>query len=874
MIQFLALCGLLCGICSAQASPLQSVLDDQHTHSLATDESAVGAFANPAAAGFDPEVARFGYFGSIEESGESRAEDWAFYSKLGGLVFGVKHRESGSQFLNQYRLGMGFGDREHQSGFAYVWNRGNLPNGQGPDEFLLSSLDRFAPFGRQMPQFSLGLVHHFILGKANNALSKDFHGNRYWGEGGIAVRPLPAVRGLGSLSLSADASWDRNAEFHGDRVWLGAQWSPLNYLSLSAKQNVNLEDFAFSADLQLGGLGVGILSSESELSQTSTGSNMTNNMMHVELSSALFNQPPRFRAARKTYAHLKLDGMAGEYSWLISGDKFRLPDFLEQMDAIQEDPRVKGVFIDRRPGFSADPTLLWEIRRRLQEFKDSGREIVYYSHNLKLFDLYLASVADRRAILPTGAAEIILPMGGERLYFKSALERAGIEFSRWNVGAWKGAGEPFAADRMSDEVRENVGRVFRELREHIDATIAEGYGLSDTQMNELMGSYFLNEDRLQELGIIDTMLYNDRVKAWVCNRLDEDEEEEGEGLKISFGDEGGDHLVSIRALTPEYTRREWMDDREIAVIYASGPIRAGSSIGPFVIGHKTVIKQLKAARKNDRIQAVVLHIDSPGGSGYASDLVWREMQLLKEEKPLIVTQGFLAASGGYYFSMSGDEILTSPLTITGSIGVAAGAFFDKGLMEKSGFRQDGVWAGKQPLGGAALPFGLNLQAGEAEMRLPTIPVMGRPLNEQQDREIRGLIRHYYDDFVDKVAEGRELEWEQVHAMAEGRVWSGPTAIEKDLADSIGGLEEAIEEARRQAELPADAKVQEYFPEFSLAQFFELFWGMATLQLDETRAEMAADAMQTAEDEQLKLLGTARPEVLFDYFLFSPQKSFE
>ena len=166
-----------------------------------------------------------------------------------------------------------------------------------------------------------------------------------------------------------------------------------------------------------------------------------------------------------------------------------------------------------------------------------------------------------------------------------------------------------------------------------------------------------------------------------------------------------------------------------------------------------------------------------------------------------------------------------------------------------------------------MPFGLNLEAGNVSMRLPTLPVAGRPLSDQQDREIRGLIRSFYDDFVDKVAEGREMEWDAVHAIAEGRVWSGPTAIELGLADSVGGLKEGIDEAIRRAELKGPVDVEEIYPRFSLSQIFELAGGMATLSLDEKMSEMSTEARQTAQDEQLLQLGSSRPELLFDFFMF-------
>lgn len=870
MVRSLFLLAALPALVAAQVFP---PLDSDLVGSLANPEGAVGAYQNAAGAFFDEESAELEYFGSLEDQDSPYHSDWSLYTKGGPLSFGLRHRTlAGDRYNNQFRLGLGMGDRDNLVGLAYAWNQGNLPGGEGPDQFLLSSIDRFAPFGLDWPQFSLGAVHHFLLGK--DPANKAFHRNRYWGEGGLAVRPAPSVRGLETFSLYCDAAWDGKGEFHGDRVWYGAQWSPFNMVSLSLRKNANLDDLAMGLDLQFANLGLGYLGAEAE--NLSGGENPTANRAHLRMSSSLFHKVRLMDPPRRAYAHLKLEGMAGNYPWLISGMKFRLPRFLEQMEHLERDPRVKGVLVEMRPGFQADMIVLWEIQRALKRFREQGREVVFYSHDLSLGSLYLASQADRVGLLPIGEAGIN-PLGREGLYYKDALAKAGIEFTRWNVGAYKGAGENFSNASMSPEVKENVGRVFQDLYKHLTGEIQTGFGLDDPTMARLMDSYFHDADELVELGIVDTLIYDDMVEDWVCHRAKDDDKEKGHkeggfsiGLKMDLAGKAGskETLQPISSFVTPEVRTQWMDDRQIAVIYASGPIRDGSSIGPFVIGHETVIQQLKAARTNDRIKAVVLYVDSPGGSGYASDLVWREMQRLQEDKPLVVVQGFLAASGGYYFSMSADHIVTSPVTITGSIGVAAGAFFDKGLMAASGFTQDGVWAGKAPLGGAVMPYGVNLEAGSSSLRLPNIPVAGRPLNEQQDREIRALIRSFYDDFVDKVAEGRKMEWDAVHAIAEGRVWSGPTAIELKLADSIGGLQEGITEAARQAELDGPVEVQEFYPSFNFGQLFELLGAMnGDFSLTSAKQAVCLDARNTAREEQVQQLGSGRPELLFDYFLF-------
>lgn len=846
-----------------------------HVGSIASFRGPAAAWRNPALLGFNAENAEFELFGSTEGESHAQVDEMGFFLRLGGLGFGMEHYESdlggmGNRVAERYSIGSGATTGAFSVGYSYLWSKGNLDALKQPDQV------KFGLAWQPNRWISLAGVATGVVGQApTGPTGAEIYPDDIL-EAGIALRPLTR-----RLTLSLDGSWSMldNEFIEGsDTYWAGIEAEPFDWLRLAARRNLDTEDMVAQVDLVWRGLSVGGV-----LPQANDDALDPGNRWHVYGSAAEFNHFHPVKPKPKLFARINLSGIGGEYNWLVVGTKFRMLEFLEQMDLAEKDPRVKGLLIQWQPGFQADAAMLHEIRRRIESYKEhTGGEVAFYSHSLGLGSLYLASVADRRAMLPIGEGEFG-NFGGERLYYGDVLDVAGIDYIRFNRGAWKGAGEDLDSNHMSDEVRENVGRALTEIYDVMVEDTRRGYGFDEARMSDILSHWFVTKQDLLDFGLVDTLVYPDKVEDWVCRRAgddDEDGDEDGKSISISigfpnllsFGGEGGDKkgngekVVSLRSLEIEKYARDWGQPDEIAVIYASGPIYDGRSVGPLLIGQETVVKQLEAARKDDRIKAVVFHIDSPGGSGYASDLIWHEMERLKKKKPLIVSQGFLAASGGYYLSMTADTILTTPLTITGSIGVAAGVFVDNGLAESASFRQDGVWAGKkESLGGAGILADLRVPAGHATLRLPTLPVMGRPLTESQHADLKGMIDDFYVDFVDKVAKGREMEWEEVDAIAEGRIWSGPTALELGLVDTMGGLGEAIELARR--ELGKDGKraeIREIHPDLSLNDLlFLLFNGMSNLSLEQAKQDLFELKQADLEPGRVQLLGSGRPELLID-----------
>lgn len=828
-----------------------------HVGSVAAGRGPAAAFWNPALLGYEQGTTQLEFIFSGEDEDHPQTDELGVFANLGGLGFGMIHEESpAGLFVNQYRLGLGSGTRGNYTGLAYGWSVGNDDSAKTPDQLILSCLTqphRYVSFGST----------------ATWALGNTYQQPGTLLESGLALRPF-----TDRVTLSVDGAWrfdggsyiERSAEY-----WAGVEVEPVDYLRLSARKHLDTDDIVFQAGLNLRHLSLGAILPDAE-SDAKPG---PGTRYSVLFSDRTFNKGLALRHKKQLFARIELAGMAGEYPWLMVGQKFQLQKFLTQMEAAEKNPRLKGLFLNIRPDFQADMALLREIRERIVEYKaKTGGEVAVYCHGHSLGTLYLASVADRRAMLPIGEAQID-NMGRERLYLADAFEEAGIDFVRFNIGAYKGAGEDFDRNAMSPEVRENVGACLNDIYNHVTEGIREGYGLSQAQLDELLAHWFVTRDQLMAMKLVDTLLYDDQVEDWVCRResSDDDDDKKSVGFTISLGVNmkdleklKGDRVVSLASLTELPIHRRWGGKPEIAVIYASGPIYSGRSLGPLAIGDETLIKQFKAVREDDNIKAVVFHIDSPGGSGYASDLVWREMERLKKKKPLIVVQGFVAASGGYYLSMAADTILSTPMTITGSIGVAAGLFFDKGLMNNAKLRQDGVWAGKkESFGGTMVAAPLDFKAGSAQLRMPPLPIFGRELTENQSLELHAMIKDFYTDFVQKVADCRDKSWEEVNGIAEGRVWSGPAAQKLGLVDGQGGLRDGIELARLKADLKKeDVKIKEIHPELSFEDIIQLLQmlrqggGMSAAQ-----QRLFAEQVGLTQDMRLSILGSGKPELLLD-----------
>jgi protease-4 len=489
----------------------------------------------------------------------------------------------------------------------------------------------------------------------------------------------------------------------------------------------------------------------------------------------------------KRYVSLDLENKTLTYQKALYFDKERVAwiDLARELDRIRNDRSVRGVAINMA-GLRRSASLGWELRHKLQELRTSGKEIIVHIDRMGL-DYYVASVADRISMDPQG--QILLPgLALHRTYVRGALDKLGIGVEEWRFFTHKSAMESFSRKSMSDADREQIGRAVDVIYETVREGVCTSRNMTPADFDALVDEQALfTAERAYAKGLVDTIARWDALEDWLKGHRD------------------GARLASHRwgAAERYYPDEPWGRPKEIAVVYALGECDMDKGIR----GRETSKHMRGLAKKRD-VAAVVLRADSPGGDALPSDLVAEATRKIKEEKkPVVVTQGDVAGSGGYWISMDGTKILTTPLTITGSIGVIGGWFWDSGVGEKTGFSADGVQRGDHS----------DLFTGIRFPMLGTLPT--RNLTDVEKDGIRGLMLELYGGFVKKVAAGRGVSEEHVRSVGEGRIWMGQDAIERKLCDEIGGLPEAIEEAKALAGIAPDEEV--ILTEYPPRRFFQM-----------------------------------------------------
>ena len=440
-----------------------------------------------------------------------------------------------------------------------------------------------------------------------------------------------------------------------------------------------------------------------------------------------------------------------------------LNKIIRVIDQAKEDDKIKGIILDLTT-LSSGYAKISEIRNKLKDFKSSGKFIYAYADYYYFPTYYMASVADSVFVNPEGEMSFT-GMVGQVSFFAGALEKMGIEVQAIRAGKFKGAVESFTRKNLSPENRLQMEAYINSVYNEVLSKISDARGISVEKLKS-------DADQLQmksvndfiSAGYIDQALYKDQFYSTMKKRMGEDEDK-----KVP--------LISEKKYAKSIRVKGSSRDR-IAVIYASGDIIGGKGDGT-QIAADDMAKTLKSARLDDKIKSVVFRIDSRGGSSLASDIIWREAKLLAEEKPLIVSMSDVAASGGYYIATPARKILAEPTTITGSIGVfGLIPNAEKLLNDKMGITFEYIGTGK------------NSDMGRID----------RPLTSNQKDYIGSIIDKIYDTFLTRVADGREMTKEEVHAVAQGRVWTGKMAKEVGLVDQLGGLEDAIAVAAEEAGL--------------------------------------------------------------------------
>jgi protease IV len=518
---------------------------------------------------------------------------------------------------------------------------------------------------------------------------------------------------------------------------------------------------------------------------------------------------------------LKVEGSLPDYvpdtlsNRLFGNDRESLTSLIEQLKKAKVDNRISGVLVEIKilmAGWGkAD-----ELREAIADFKTSGKPIYAYIEIGSNKEYYIATACDRIYIMPTGDL-FINGLAADVMFFRGSLDKLGIYPDVFQIGKYKNAPDQFTRKEMTDAHREVINSILDDFFNRFVNAVAEARKKSPDDVRALIDNAPLNAKDALDAGLIDGANYRDEVENEMKKRLGF---KEGEELRITKADTYSD--ISPESLGLNRGER-------IAIIYASGEIGGGrsddGSFGGQSTGSDTMIKAIDDARKDDSIKAIVLRVDSPGGSAYASDVIWHAIEEAKKKKPVVVSMGDMAASGGYYIACNANKIIAEPSTYTGSIGIFAGKPVLKGFYDWIGVTNEYVMRGKNA--------GL---LRETEKFTP----------EERAKFESIIKRMYYDEFVPRVARGRGRDAEYVDSIGQGRVWTGAQAKEKGLVDEFGGLDRAVDVARQLANIPAEKGVHRVVLPYPRGLFDNLFGrggddedARASVQLEQQRAAVNA-----------------------------------
>lgn len=469
----------------------------------------------------------------------------------------------------------------------------------------------------------------------------------------------------------------------------------------------------------------------------------------------------------KRYLDVKLAGAVADqkpgFSLTGSGRVRTAWTLLSLLDRAGRDRSVRGLLL-RLDSPRMSVAQAQELRDALLDFRARGKRVVVHGHQFGMLDYYLASAADR--IITHPLSDITIPgIAATTTFLKGTLEKLDIKPQPTRHGRYKSAIETFTEDSLTAANREQYEALVDGVYRAWVAGVAQGRNMSAARVESLVNRAFFIASDARAAGLVDTCCYDDELDSLLCGEF-------GRLRRVPEARYARDDSFAYR----------WHSPPRVAVIYAGGSIGGGESGTDFLTGERnmgarTMTRAIREVRNDRAVRAVVLRIDSPGGDGFASDLIWRELELTRKKKPVIVSMAGVAASGGYYIACNADRIYALPSTITGSIGVFSIGFVTEGLYNKLGARRQAVKRGE------------HADMGDLRTWTP-----------EEDSMVQAIVDRFYEQFIAKVATGRHLTTEQVDAVGQGRVWVGSDAVEVGLVDSLGGLHQAIDCARNRARL--------------------------------------------------------------------------
>lgn len=493
---------------------------------------------------------------------------------------------------------------------------------------------------------------------------------------------------------------------------------------------------------------------------------------------------------------------------------------LTQMRKAKADSRIGGILIDVDfPGIGwgkAD-----ELRDAIKDFKSSGKPVYAYMEMGLTKDYYIAAAADKIYMPPTGDL-YVNGFAAEAMFFRGSLDKLGVEPQFIKIGKYKNAPDQYTEKEMTEGQKEVINAILEDYIARVTNAVAESRNKSPEDVKALIDNAPYNARQAQSQGLIDEAIYRDQVY---------------EKLKNQLGYKAEDKLRTISTGNYRDVPADSLglnNGEKVAVIYASGGIGSGKSnnspFGGQTVGSDTIVQALTEATEDESVKAIVLRVDSPGGSALASDLMWHAIEKAKEKKPVVVSMSDVAASGGYYISCNASKIVAEPSTLTGSIGVFLGKPILSGFYDWIGVNTQYTTKGKNA--------GLFREDQKWE---------GDELAKMND-QINSI---YWDNFVPKVAKGRNKSPEEIHAIGEGHVWTGFQAKQNGLIDEFGGLEKAIDVAKQLANLPADKDVKRIAYPKPVPFLSKIFGTAEDTTFNKTEEQKAQEAVIKALPEDIR-----------------------
>jgi protease-4 len=709
-------------------------------------------------------------------SGAAEVNNWGIFSNIGNTGVGAfTSRTADGSWVTEYRLSTTAGTKELSWGFGYGFS------GENKAEAGFSNMYNLGVLYRPFEELSIGVVYTDALESSFNESVVD-----------IAVRPV----GDWPMTLYADYSYATVGEDWGDVAALGGRnslgtWSAGASLEFPFLPGVRfngryIDSEIDAMDMTMIGLEASIfngLGFGQQFFSPEFGDDFSSNTTHFRLG-AWDRSPVDLISFMDNYVKLDLSGAITYRPFQLFDSRNSLMDILRTIDRAAKDDEVSGLFINA-VNMGGSYAMKWEIREKLKEFKEEyGKGVVIFIERVGIPDYHFATVADRIVMDEMGSAALNGFMAG-RSYYENMFDKIGIGFTELRFLKYKSALESFSRTGFSEGDKEQREAYINDWYDIFKEDVLAARDISDEDFEGIINNQIQQRaEELKDAGLIDAL------GRW--NMLDDMAEE------LAVGDYDATVPEEILYKASEPIDDQWsLGEDLLAVIYADGVCAMEGGINA-----RTLWKYVERAVENPNVGAIVLRVDSPGGDALASEYIAKILRENKDKKPIIVSQGMLAASGGYWLSMDADEIYTTPMTITGSIGVISGWIYDDGLQDTLGITTDHVQVGRfadlgfawnDPLIGIGLPI--------------------RDLNEAEEELRKEEILYLYDQFIEHVAEGRDMEEEDVREVAQGRVWTGRRALGLNLVDKIGGLSAAIDRAKELMETDNedDVIIVEYPP---------------------------------------------------------------